>query len=54
MDSLLNGDYTAETTEDYGTEIPNLPYPDIMGKRNEEEHRQGVYYGRFGDTPSPV
>ena len=37
-DSLLNGDYTAETTEDYGQEIPNLPYPDNMGKRNEEEH----------------
>lgn len=26
-DSLLNGEYTAETTEDYGPEIPNLPYP---------------------------
>ena len=38
MDSLLNGDYTAETTEDYGPEIPNLPYPDNMGKRNEEGH----------------
>lgn len=27
MDSLLSGDYTAETTEDYGEEICNLPYP---------------------------
>jgi hypothetical protein len=27
MDSLLNGDYTAETTEDYGEKIPNLPRP---------------------------
>lgn len=26
-DSLLNGDYTVETTEDYGEEICNLPYP---------------------------
>ena len=26
-DSLLNGEYTAETTEDYGGEICNLPYP---------------------------
>lgn len=26
-DSLLNGDYTAETTEDYEEEIPNLPIP---------------------------
>lgn len=37
-DSLLNGDYTAETTEDYGPEIPNLPYPDHLGERNENEH----------------
>ena len=27
MDSLLNGDYTSETTEDYGEEILNLPRP---------------------------
>lgn len=26
-DSLLNGEYTAETTEDYAEEICNLPYP---------------------------
>ena len=26
-DSLLNGDYTAETTEDYGEEILHLPTP---------------------------
>lgn len=26
-DSLLNGDFTAETTEDYGCEVPNLPHP---------------------------
>lgn len=31
MDSLLNGDYTSETTEDYGDEICNLPYPGYMG-----------------------
>lgn len=27
-DSLLNGEYTAETTEDYGEEILHLPCPD--------------------------
>ena len=37
-DSLLNGDYTAETTEDYGPEIPNLPYPCHLGQRNEKEY----------------
>lgn len=26
-DSLLNGEYTAETTEDYGEEVYHLPYP---------------------------
>lgn len=26
-DILLNGEYTAETTEDYGEEICNLPCP---------------------------
>ena len=31
MDSLFNGDYTSETTEDYGDEICNLPYPGYMG-----------------------
>lgn len=31
MDSLLNGDYTAETTEDYGEEVCNLPYPGYLG-----------------------
>lgn len=44
MDSLLNGDYTAETTEDNGDEICNLPYPGNMGKRYTEEHRQEVLY----------
>ena len=34
MDSLLNDDYTAETTEDYGDEVCNLPYP---GDRKERE-----------------
>ena len=31
MDSLLNGDYTAETTEDYGEEVCNLQYPGYLG-----------------------
>lgn len=26
-DSLMDGDYTAETTEDYGEEILHLPIP---------------------------
>lgn len=30
MDSLLNGDYTAETTEEY-EEVCNLPYPGCLG-----------------------
>ena len=32
-DSLLNGEYTAETTEDYGDEVCNLPYPDNKAGR---------------------
>lgn len=35
MDSLLNGDYTAETTEDYGEEVCNLPYPGNWKGREE-------------------
>ena len=45
MDSLLNGDYTSETTEDYGTEISNLPYPDNMGQRGKEKYRQEILHG---------
>lgn len=36
-DSLLDGDYTSETTEDYESEICNLPYPDSMGQRDAKE-----------------
>lgn len=39
MDSLLNGDYTAETTEDYGEEICNLPYPGNRQGRETEKLR---------------
>lgn len=53
-DSLLSGDYTAETTEDYGDEICNLPYPGNMGKRGKEEHRQEILYERPGNTEETV
>ena len=35
MDSLLDGEYTAETTEDYGEDICNLPYPGDWPRREE-------------------
>ena len=37
MDSLLNGDYTSETTEDYGEEVLNLPRPDSMAGRDKKQ-----------------
>ena len=37
FDSLLNGDYTAETTEDYGEEILNLPCPDSFTGRDKKQ-----------------
>ena len=40
-DSLFNGEYTAETTEDYGEEILNLPRPDSLSGRNKEQPRSG-------------
>lgn len=42
-DSLLNGDYTAETTEDYGEEILNLPRPDCFpGRDKKQPQSKGV------------
>lgn len=36
-DSLLDGDYTSETTEDYGETILNLPRPDSLSGRDKKQ-----------------
>ena len=43
-DSLFNGEYTAETTEDYGEdEILNLPRPDCFpGRDKKQPQSKGV------------
>lgn len=50
MDSLFNGDYTAETTEYYGDEVCNLPYP-VIWKNGTRKSIDKKYYTDDLETP---